>query len=103
MKYTFDFNKPILQLNGDPFTQQGTDDIMTCNKFLGELLSKCNSFPDWIKLMEWARTLYDGKLLELDTSDATRLEKIIDENKTMWPIVKEALINAIKDKKKTEE
>lgn len=103
MKYKFNFNKPILQLDGTAYTDAKTGEEMSCNKTTAHTLSTCTSFSDYVKLMEWARTLYAGKELILDTSDANRLEKIIEDNKNLFPIVKEALMKIINDREKIDE
>jgi hypothetical protein len=91
--FILNFSKPLTDLSGQSFIdEQGND--MTVNRTLANNLSRCTTFGDYVKLMEWARDLWKGNPITIDKSDKATLVKLVKDFK-IYPIVKEQIMQVI--------
>jgi hypothetical protein len=86
----YNFNIPVLDLDDQPLKDEKGEEL-SLGKILAKALYGQHKFQDPLKLMEsWARPLYKGQEIELDTSDKDLLLGLIKNPEIgLFPVVKE--------------
>lgn len=82
---SFNFNKPVLKVNGEPMeVAEGREGILRICKLNESLATNLSLYTksvtevEVLKFAEWARTLYRKGVLNLDTGDEKLFRSFVD-------------------------
>lgn len=90
------FNKPIRDLKGEVIKDAGDKSLAD---FLSEQLGGKTSNIEAFKAYDWGKKLAMGEELEIDRTDAEKLEKFVEQCETMVVLLKGQLLEIIKEAK----
>jgi hypothetical protein len=94
----FNFNKPILKLDGQPFVNPSTNEEMNLSEEVGSLLARQRKSDDPLKLYIWATKLHQKDEIELDKSDIEKVKKIIKSDELTSALIQAQMLEVFIDK-----
>lgn len=77
----FNFNKPALLLSGKPVVLQHSADEPGKEQILGHILANnlvAQRTGNIMKVLDWARKLYAGHIIDLDRADQKTMQSLIE-------------------------
>ena len=87
------FNKPLTGLNGQNAIDENGKET-TIGKILGSTLASSNK-GNPMKLMGWAKKMWDGEVINLDKSDRKMLTDFVENAEELTNLTKNAIIDLL--------
>jgi hypothetical protein len=96
MQKTFNFNKPIIGLDGEALNDANGE--VTLGKVLAPVIAR-QTQGDSLKLLSWAMAIHKNEDLVLDKSDIKTLKELINADNQMTALVKAPLLELLDSEK----
>jgi len=91
----FDFNKVLVNLNGEPLKNEKGED-QTAGKLLASALVNTNK-GDAMKFMQWGQKMWNCEVIDLDKSVKKTLSDFIEHNEQLTNLAKAQLLDILNE------